>query len=95
LLPGELTSLRRNMRAFGVDFGTVGPGTNIKETRKIMAPGATRPQRMRVEVEIFSLITYGKLMSGSVREKGRLFGVMIEKRAPTTAARMITTQSTT
>jgi hypothetical protein len=52
-----LTSFRRHIRDFGVDFGTVEPGTNITEITKIMTPGATSPQIMRVDVEIFSLVT--------------------------------------
>ena len=54
---GRLTSLRLHMRRFGVALGTIRPGTNTKETRKIMTPGATKLHKMRVEVEIFSLMT--------------------------------------
>jgi hypothetical protein len=95
LLPRNLTSFRRHIKDFGVEFDTVGPGTNIIETIKMMAPGATSPQRIRVDVEIFSLTTYGKLMSGSTSENGRSLGVIMEKTAPTTAVRIMTTQSST
>ena len=60
-----------------------------------MIAGAASPQRIRVAVEIFSLLTYGKLISGLTRENGRLFGVIMEKTPPTTAASMTMIQSTT
>ena len=56
-LSGGLTSFRRHIRTKGVAFGTLEPGTNIKETIKTMSAGAASPHRMRVAVEIFSLVT--------------------------------------
>jgi hypothetical protein len=83
------------MRDFGFVFATVRPGTDIKETKRILTPSATSPQRIRVELENFSLLTNWKLIFGSVRERDVLLRVMMEKRAPAKAARIITIQSAT
>ena len=48
-----------HIRAFGVDLGTVGPGTRKRQTMKMMAAGAARPQIAKVAVDIFSLATKG------------------------------------
>jgi len=52
-------SFRRQIKALGVDFATVGPGTRTRQTMKIITAGATRPERAKVVVEIFSLVTKG------------------------------------
>jgi hypothetical protein len=79
----------------GVDFGTVGPGTSSSVTRHIMTIGITRSQITSTVVDIFSLCTYGKLMLGSMRENGRLFGVIPFKMPPIAAKIATTTQSKT
>jgi hypothetical protein len=84
-----------HIKAFGVDFGTVGPGTSNIETRKMITAGATRAHMARSAVLIFSLLTNGKLISASMRENGRLLGVIMEKTAPTAAAAMMMNQSST
>lgn len=67
----------------------------MKETKRMMTPGATSAQRTIVRIEIFSVVTKGKLISGLVRENGRLFGVMMEKSPPAATAPKIITQSNT
>lgn len=44
-------------------------------------------------VEIFSFVTYGKLISGSTRENGRLFGEIVERYAPIPAVKRTIIQS--
>lgn len=38
-------NLRFQIKFFGTDFGTVGPGTKIKHTMTIMTAGASSPHR--------------------------------------------------
>jgi len=61
----------------------------------IIAAGATQAIMPKDHVGIFSFVTKGKLISGLVRENGRLFGVNLAKTAPTAAVAMIMTQSKT
>ena len=51
---------------------------------KIIAAGATKPTRIRVEVDTVSTVS-GKEILGSVILKGRRFGTIREKAAPTAA----------
>jgi hypothetical protein len=51
----------------------------------MMTAGATRSHRTKVVVDIFFLVTNGKLISALLRENGLLLGVMIEKTAARTA----------
>jgi hypothetical protein len=47
-------SLRRHIRAFGVEREAVGPGTRSRQTRRMVRIGATMETRRRVRVEIVS-----------------------------------------
>lgn len=49
-------SFRLQIRPFGVDLETVGPGTRIKETTRMMSAGAATALKIRVDVEIFSWV---------------------------------------
>ena len=61
----------RQISAFDVRLLTIGPGTKIRQTRKMMTPGMTSPATMRSHVGIFSFSTYGNEMDRSRSEKGR------------------------
>ena len=77
-------SLRRSNEVLDI-FSWVGPTPMNKAIRKMMTAGAINETTTSTAVEIFSLMTHGKLMVGSARSNGRLLGVMSEKAAPTPA----------
>jgi hypothetical protein len=56
-----------------------------RQIRKMTTAGPTTAATKRSVVETFSLWTNGKLMLRSTGEKGRLFGVILEKSPPATA----------
>lgn len=64
-------SLSRNIADLGVSLRTLGPGTRKRHMRKIMTAGPAVVTTASTVVEIRSLATYGKDISGSVRSKGR------------------------
>jgi len=74
-------------------LGTVGPGTRTRQTMNMMTAGATRSHRTKVVVDIFFLVTNGKLISALLRENCLLLGVMVEKTAARTAETIMIIQS--
>lgn len=64
-------SLSLYMADMGMPFRMPGPGTRKRHIRKMMTAGATTAITPSTAVEICSLSTYGKDISGLVRSKGR------------------------
>ena len=73
------------IRLCGTDFGTVGPGTKIRHTRRITAAGANRPITTRSKVLTVSS-PVGKLISGFARENGRFIGEIVANQVAIPAA---------
>ena len=84
-------SLRRSSEVLDI-FSWAGPTPMNRAITKMMTAGAINETTTSTAVEIFSLMTHGKLMVGSARSKGRLLGVMSEKAAPTPAIALGTCQ---
>ena len=75
------------IKLFGTDFGTVGPGTRTKQTNTIIAAGTRQETMMRTAAETVSSMC-GKLISGLPREKCRMLGDMVASHVPM-AAKML------
>ena len=78
-------SFRLHISDFGVPLLAVGPGTKIKQTKKIITPGAIKEQSMRSHVGIVSWCSKGKDIERSTGENGRWKGVIYSHAAPTAA----------
>jgi hypothetical protein len=81
-------SFLRIISDIGVPFLAVGPGTKIKQTRNVMAAGATRPTTTSSHVGIVSCSSKGYDIERSTGENGRWKGFMASQ-APPTAAIML------
>lgn len=78
-------NLRRHISDLGVDGLAVGPGTKIKQTKKMMTAGATSATTASNHVGMVSGSVCGKEMDRSSSEKGRWYGLISFQPAPTAA----------
>lgn len=73
------------IKLFGTDFGTVGPGTSNRQITTMIAAG-TKTETMMRTAPLTVSSPYGKLISWLPREKWRLLGEMVASHVPIPAA---------